>query len=104
MGFPFLQTLFGNNGEVLVFGAVVVAIFNLLSWTVGVYVLTGDKKYVSPKKALINPVTISLALGLAVFFIAKVPLVSVFEQGTVADVLFEKLMNSCFLLSDITTS
>ena len=103
MGFPFLQTLFGDNGEVLVFGAVVVAVFNLLSWTVGIYILTNDKKYVSPKKALINPVTISLALGLAVFFIVKVPLVNLFEKGFWADTLIEKLMHSCALLSDMIT-
>ena len=50
LGFPFLQSMFPGKGEILIYGAVIVAIFNLLSWTVGIYLITGDKKYVSLKE------------------------------------------------------
>ena len=54
MGFPFLQLLFGNSsayGEILVYGSVMLSVFNILYWTLGVYMITGNKKDVSIKKA-----------------------------------------------------
>ena len=46
MGMPFLQALFPNSGEVLIYCAVVIAMFNILNWTLGVYMISGDKKEV----------------------------------------------------------
>ena len=40
---------------------------NVLVFTVGVFCLTGDKKFVSLKPALLNPSTIAFTLGLILF-------------------------------------
>ncbi|MBP5467080.1 MAG: AEC family transporter, partial [Clostridia bacterium] len=67
MGFPFLQSLFSGNtellSEIMIYGAVIIAVFNFLTWTYGAYVMTGDKKQVSGKKIALNPVIISLVIG-----------------------------------------
>ena len=103
MGLPFLNTLFGVNGEILVYCAVVIAVFNLLCWTLGIYVITGDKKFISVKKAVLNPITVPLILGLLLFFILKAPLTDVFTEGSAIDMFFEKLMYAFNLLSEAVT-
>ena len=55
MGLPFLQSLFGDNAaEVLIFGGVVIVIFNILTWSVGVFMMTGDKKQINIKNMLLK--------------------------------------------------
>ena len=55
MGLPFLQSLFQDSTEVLIYGAVIIAIFNILNWTFGVFIITGDKKQVSAKRYCSTP-------------------------------------------------
>ncbi|MBR4942987.1 MAG: AEC family transporter, partial [Clostridia bacterium] len=62
MGLPFLQSLFTDGAlqaELVIYCAVVLAVFNVLNWTFGVYILTGEKKEISFKKVLLNPVILS---------------------------------------------
>lgn len=63
--FPILQEMFGKDG--IFIGSAYFIVFNLLSWTYMVYVFTRDKKQVSPKKALVNPSTIAVAIGLLLY-------------------------------------
>ena len=67
-GVPVLQMLFPQNPEAIAYSAVYIVSMNLMCWTVGSYVLTGDKKYVSLKKAVFNPQTITLFVALPLFF------------------------------------
>ena len=67
MGIPLLQSLFPNNPEPILYAAVAIAFFNLFVWTVGGYLLTGDRKYVSVKNALLNPATIALLISVPLF-------------------------------------
>ena len=86
MGLPFLQSLFTDaslQAELVIYCAVILAVFNILNWTFGVYIITGDKKEISLKKVLLNPVIISVVLSLAVFFIMQKPLVEMAAVGTV---------------------
>ena len=56
MGLPFLQSLFTDvslQAELVIYCAVVLAVFNILNWTFGVYILTEDKKEISLKKVLL---------------------------------------------------
>ena len=60
MGLPFLQSLFTDaalQAELVVYCAVILAVFNILNWTFGVYILTKDKKEISAKKIILNPVS-----------------------------------------------
>ena len=105
MGLPFLQSLFtgGYQAEVLIYGGVVIVIFNILTWSVGVFMMTGDKKQINIKNMLINPTVISLIIAVLMFFIIKKPLADLFFQGTFGDKVFEGLTKSINFLADMVT-
>lgn len=67
-GVPVLQFLFPEAHDAIAYSAVFIVSLNLMGWTVGSYVLTGDKKHVSLKRALINPQTVTLVISLPLFF------------------------------------
>lgn len=67
MGIPLIQLLF-KNPAITIFAIIYVVAFNVVLWTFGVYVLTGDKSYVSLKKAFLNLPTIMLVIALPIFF------------------------------------
>ncbi len=101
-GLPFLQSLF-DTGEMLIYAAVFVAIYNLLSWTVGIWLITGDKKFIKIKKAFLNPPFLALCVSLPLFIILKQPLSSIGEAGTFLNDFFVKLTDSFNLLAEMTT-
>ncbi len=76
MGVPLIQALLGNDAAI--YATFYVIFFNIFVWTVGCFIYTGDKKYISLKKAFLNPATISVAIGLVIFLTpldAHMPLV-----------------------------
>ena len=101
-GLPFLQSLF-DTGEMLIYAAVFVAIYNLLSWTVGIWLITGDKKFIKIKKAFLNPPFLALCVSLPLFIILKQPLSSIGEAGAFLNDFFVKLTDSFNLLAEMTT-
>lgn len=105
MGFPFLQSLFegAQQAEVLIYGAAVIAVFNVLNWTFGVYIMTGDRKQVSPKKILLNPVIISLVIGFLLFITIQKPLVELAPENSFWDDVLTKFMQSMNYLADMVT-
>ena len=106
MGLPFLQSLFTEpslQAELVIYCAVVLAIFNILNWTVGVYILTGDKKDISAKKVFLNPVIIAVIFSIILFFTAQKPLVELAPMDTVGYKLLSKLMASLQFLSNMVT-
>ena len=44
MGIPVMKALFPENPEMLIYTAVFILGFNIASWTLGVYEVTGDRK------------------------------------------------------------
>ncbi len=106
MGMPFIQMLFSGSeyfGEIVVYTAVVISIFNIMNWTFGVYMLTGDKKNISIKKILLNPTIIAVVLGFVVFVTLKVPIVELAAPGTPANMILNKLVQSFNYLGDMVT-
>lgn len=103
MGFPFLRMLFPNNGEVMIYAAVVIAVWNILNWTFGVYMITGDKKQISIKKIVLNPVIIAVVTGFLIFVIAKRPIVDLAVEGSRLDLVLTNLMASVKCLADAVT-
>lgn len=106
MGLPFLQSLFTDaslQSELVIYCAVVLAVFNVLNWTFGVYILTGEKKEISAKKVLLNPVIVAVAISLILFFVMQKPLVEIAPVGSVGYKILTKLMNSLNFLSNMVT-
>ncbi len=74
---PLVQVVYGQEG---VFYAVAyLTVFNLLYWTHGVYVYTGDIKTLSIKKAILTPGVLGTLLGL-ILFLANIRLPVIVQQ------------------------
>lgn len=73
MGYPVMESIYGGIG---VFYAAIFNIpFNILVWTVGVMIYTGEKDFKSVKKAMANPALIAVIIGIILFvFSIRLPL------------------------------
>ena len=63
LGVPLAAAVFGS-GRVLTLVVILNVVNNVLMNTLGVYLVTGDKSSMKPKKALLNPVLIAFLLGI----------------------------------------
>ncbi len=66
-GLPLIKALLPENPEVLCYSSIYVISMNLLVFTMGVYCLTKNTKYLSLKSALCNPSTFALAISLPLY-------------------------------------
>ncbi len=72
MSLPLQNALLGADG--VFYGATYIAVFNIVMWTYGVFLMDGGVKSISLKKAFINPGIIGTAAGLLVFLLSlKLP-------------------------------
>lgn len=90
-GLPVVKALLPDNPEVMCYSAVYVVSMNILVFTVGVFCLTKEKKFISLKSAILNPSTISLLIALPLYFFGA------------RKALPEILLSGVSLLSTITT-
>lgn len=67
MGYPLLNAIIGP--QAVFFGSAYVAVFNILSWSWGVYAITGDRKMLKPRKMILNPGVIGVVIGLALYLL-----------------------------------
>ena len=68
-GLPIIQALFPQVPEAAVYSCIFCLSMNILAWTMGVFVLTNDRKYISLKSAFLNPTVISVAFALVLYFL-----------------------------------
>lgn len=66
IGIPLVTAVFGNDAAFYI--ASFASMLNLLQWTYGIVIITGKRNMINIKKIIINPVTISLIIGLIMFF------------------------------------
>ena len=108
MGIPFLLTLFKNEpqsviGEILIYSSILITAFNIFNWTVGVYFQSHDKKQISIKKILLNPVIITIFISMLLFFIVQKPLKDVFIENSILDRITTEVMDCLGVFSDMVT-
>ena len=73
-GIPIIEALMPEvASEVIVYTTVYAVVMNILGWTVGSAIISGDSKYISVKKIFLNPATIGLAVAL-LFYVLRVDL------------------------------
>ncbi len=73
-GVPLLEYLIPGVPEVRVYSAAFSIAMNVLGWTVGLLMMTGDKKYIKLRAVFINPSVITFAISFALFaFEVKFP-------------------------------
>ena len=90
-GIPIIKALLPGHPEVACFACVYIVGMNMLTFTVGAYCLTGDKKRMTFKKAFVNPPFISLVTAILLYAV------------NFAGVMPELLGNSLDLLNRTTT-
>ena len=66
-GLPLITSLFPENNIVACYSSIYVMSMNLLVFTIGVFMITNDKKYISIKSAILNPTTLSILVALPLF-------------------------------------
>lgn len=104
MGLPFLQLLFKNNStEILMYGGIISSVFNLLNWSIGAYIMSGDKAEMSFKKAFLNPTVLAVFLGILLFVVFQKPIVNLTPEDSTADMILTKLMNSIDCIGNTVT-
>ena len=67
LGMPVVASLFPDNPIVLVYSSINVMSMNLIVFTIGTYMITNDKKYISIKSTIANPTTIAILIALPLF-------------------------------------
>ena len=65
MGYPLMAALLGSIG--VFYGSAYTIVFTVLSWTWGVYILTGDRRKLKLRPLLLNPGVISVAAAMALY-------------------------------------
>ncbi len=66
-GIPIIKALLPGHPEVACFACVYIVGMNMLTFTIGAYCLTGNKKSMTFKKAFLNPQFISLVVALVMY-------------------------------------
>lgn len=70
-GIPLLEALFPDHPETLLYAMMYIVSMNVISWTLGLYVITSSRKYITAKGLFLNPPMIAL-LVIVPLFLCKV--------------------------------
>ena len=65
MSFPLQKAILGDIG--VFYGAMFVAVFNIILWTYGTLLASGDRKSISLKRILLNPTIISVCVSVILY-------------------------------------
>lgn len=68
-GMPVISRIFPDEPIVICYSSVNVMSMNLIVFTIGVFLITNDKKYMSIKSAILNPTSIGMIISLPLFFL-----------------------------------
>ncbi len=66
MGIPVIADVLGN--DFVIYATAYTVWFNAFAYSFGRLLYTGDKKYMSLKKIIVNPAIISILIGMAIYF------------------------------------
>lgn len=66
-GQPIVRALLPDHPEAVCYSSAFMVSMNILVFTMGVYCLTHDKKYISLKTAVVNPAGFALPIGIILF-------------------------------------
>ena len=85
MGIPILNAVLPEFPNVLACSAMCALSINIVSWTAGCAVISGDRRYISAKKIFLNPAVIGLFVALPFFFTNTTP-------GSVIDPMLDEMV------------
>ena len=95
LGVPLLEAIFPQSPNVAAYSMMYFLSMSLIGWTLASFIISGDRKYISIKKILINPATLSIAVALPLFLTStKLPA----EIADMATVLGKMTTPMCMLV------
>lgn len=66
-GLPIVKALLPDNPEVMCYSSIQVITMNILVFTMGIYCLTRDKKYMTVKAAFVNPAAFAFLVAIPLY-------------------------------------
>lgn len=69
MAIPLLQILTNNNSQIILYATASLVGFNLVGWTLGIFLLSKEKKYITVKNVFLNLPTLSFIIVLPLFLL-----------------------------------
>ena len=67
LGIPILEALLPDHPEALAYSSIFGVTMNLLGWSVGMYIISLDKRYIKPKKMFLNPGSVGFFIALVMY-------------------------------------
>lgn len=95
MGLPLIQALMPDYPQMQAFASMFFLALNIIMWTLGSWLTTRDKRYMSVKKVFLNPASIAVAVGLVLFF-ARIRLTG--QAGGMIELLGRTATPMCMLI------
>ncbi len=77
MSLPLLQAVLGDDG--IFYGATYIAVFQVVIWSYGVFLMGDGLKTVTPKKAILSPGVIGFLIAF-IIFLFEIPMPSVIRE------------------------
>lgn len=65
IGIPLVQATLGNTAVFYI--SMMIVLLNILQWTFGVWLMTGNATLMQPKKIITNPIVIAVMIGIMIF-------------------------------------
>ena len=79
-GIPIIEALLPESSdELLIFTTVFAVVMNIIGWTLGAAIISGDARYVSVKKIFLNPAVIGMVVAF-VIFVFSIPIEGALES------------------------
>lgn len=73
-GIPIIEALLPDiAADIVIYTTVFAVVMNITGWTIGVAIISGDARFVSFKKAVLNPAALGLLVALPIF-IFEIPI------------------------------
>lgn len=94
-GLPIVSALIPGSHEAMCYSAVYTFSMNVITFTIGVFCLTGDKRFMSVKHAVLNPTSLSMVVA--------IPLYALGAGQFLRDIELTLLLNAIELLGKMTT-
>ncbi|MBQ7386632.1 MAG: AEC family transporter [Clostridia bacterium] len=70
-GIPIIEALMGERaGDLIIYTTVYAVVLNVVCWTVGCAIISGDTKYITPKKIFLNPAMIGGVIAFVIFILS----------------------------------
>lgn len=70
-GIPIIEAIMGEAAQsLIIYTTVYTTVMNIIGWAIGIAIITGDAKNISPRKMFINPAVLGVAVAAPLFILS----------------------------------